>query len=205
MNSNLKLVSVFVGGLVTGGALTAFFLEGKIRTKYEMQLESMKRVYGQINTPTSDEDGDSEDSRETVRSDAYDPSVGVTRDPEYASDEPVVDNAYHRALDVVETPVEVFVEGGINDYGMSYIEEEEFLDEDGRAKVHVDYFVQNADPIFLIDGQQIDNWDELLGDSILVDMYRHAVSVQGLDPVLYVRNHKTGTDYEVVQISQEGP
>lgn len=201
MNSNLKLVSIFVGGLVTGGALTAFFLEGKIRTKYETQLASMKRVYQKINSNVPESDVDWEEiARQNKAADEFDPTVGVTKDPEYASEEPAVVNTYHQALEVQETPVEVFVDGGINDYGISYLEDEEYFEEDGRAKVRVDYLVQDAEPVFLIDGQQIHNWDELLGDSILVDFYK--LVPPGIEQVLYVRNHKSETDYEVVQVME---
>ena len=53
------------------------------------------------------------------------------------------------------------------------------------------------EPSFYIDGQEINDWDEKLGDSILIDFYR--LVPPGIAQVLYVRNHKTDEDYEVVR------
>jgi hypothetical protein len=110
-----------------------------------------------------------------------------------------VQNDYHKAIAAVETPIDVFVEGGVNDYGISYIEEEEYLEEDGRNKSKIDIIMDEHQPLFLMDGQQIDDWDQRLGDSILVDFYK--LVPPGVDPVLYVRNHRTDEDYEVVRVS----
>jgi hypothetical protein len=94
----------------------------------------------------------------------------------------------------------MFVAGGVNDYGVSYIEEEDYLDEDGRFKGKIDIIMDDHNPVFLMDGQPIDDWDKRVGDSILVDFYK--LVPPGVDPVLYVRNHRTDEDYEVVRVVQ---
>jgi len=110
----------------------------------------------------------------------------------------IIENPYHKAISAVETPIDLFVDGGINDYGISYIEEEEYQDEDGRFKGKIDIIMDEHNPIFLMDGEPIDDWDAKIGDSILVDFYK--LVPPGLDQVLYVRNHKTDEDYEVVRV-----
>lgn len=87
------------------------------------------------------------------------------------------------------------------DVSISYIEEEEYEDDDGRAKEQVTIMMGGGgdDPLFFMDGMQIDNWGELIGDQILVDFYK--MVPPGADRVLYLRNHKLDTDFEVLQES----
>lgn len=109
-------------------------------------------------------------------------------------------NPYHKTVEATATSHEMFVEGGVNDYGVSYIEEEDYLDDDGRFKGKIDIMMDDQTPVFLMDGTPIDDWDKRVGDSILVDFYK--LVPPGIDPVLYVRNHRTDEDYEVVLVSQ---
>jgi hypothetical protein len=109
-------------------------------------------------------------------------------------------NPYHTTVEATATAHEVFVDGGINDYGVSYIEEEDYLDEDGRFKGKIDILMDGEhDPVFIMDGQPIDDWDKRIGDSILVDFFK--LVPPGVDPILYVRNHRTDEDYEVVRVA----
>lgn len=107
-------------------------------------------------------------------------------------------NDYHKAVAAMETDFETFVDGGVNDYGMSYIDEEDYLDEgDGRDKLQIVIHISEFEPIFTMGGVQIDDWDKRVGDSILVDFYK--LVPPGVEPVLYVRNHRTDEDYEVIR------
>jgi hypothetical protein len=105
---------------------------------------------------------------------------------------------YHKAIDAIETPVELFVSGGVNDYGVSYIEDSEFEEANGFEKIRIDIMIDDHNPLFLMEGQAIDDWDKRLGDSILIDFFR--LVPPGAPPVLYVRNHAAGEDYEVVRV-----
>lgn len=119
--------------------------------------------------------------------------------PETTAFTPAAVNPYHKAVEAIETPVEMFVDGGVNDYGVSYIEEEEFEEDDGRYKGRISMVMNEANvPTFFLDGTSIEDWDVRLGDSIIVDFNRHAIQHPGSATVLYVRNHKTDEDYEVV-------
>lgn len=110
------------------------------------------------------------------------------------------ENPYHRAITATETPIEVFVGGEVNQYGVSYIEEEDYLDADGRYKGRIDIMMDDHNPIFLMDGVQIDDWEQRVGQSILLDFYK--LVPPGADDILYVRNHRTDEDYEVVRVLQ---
>jgi len=130
---------------------------------------------------------------EDVEAPDYLSTVNVT--PTHA--EPVK-NKYHQALEAVDTPVEQFVDGGVNDYGVSYINEEDYEDEDGRYKGKIEVFLSDGDPVFLLNGVTCDDWDERVGDSILVDMFK--LCPPGQPAVLYVRNQRTDEDYEVTRV-----
>lgn len=81
---------------------------------------------------------------------------------------------------------------------LEYIEAEDYEEEDGRAKEQITIFMGGDEPIFVMDGEPIENWAELIGDHILVDFYQR-VPPGEQDRVLYVRNHKRDEDYEVWQ------
>lgn len=109
-------------------------------------------------------------------------------------------NPYHTAVEATATSHELFVDGGVNDYGVSYIEEEDYQDEDGRFKGKIDILMDGEhDAIFVMDGEPISDWAERIGDSILVDFFK--LVPPGIEPVLYVRNHRTDEDYEVVRVA----
>lgn len=109
-------------------------------------------------------------------------------------------NHYQRSLEKTEiqdTPEELFVSGGINDYGMSYIEEEEFFEENGNFKGQITLVQDGNSPTFFMDGVQIQDWAERVGESIAVDFYN--LVPPNAPPILYVRNHARDEDYEVTR------
>lgn len=210
--------SAFCLGVITGAVAIRIGLEKKLRDEYAQREEMMQNSYQkalelqsrEIPVPELSEIDLLEVSLDeqpnafgegilTVGGEIETVNVKDAVTGETVMEKPVKENPYHRALEAVETPVEMFVEGGINDYGISYIEEEEYLDEDGRFKGKIDILMDDHQPIFLMDGQPIDDWDKRVGDSILVDFYR--LVPPGVDPILYVRNHRTDEDYEVVRVS----
>lgn len=122
----------------------------------------------------------------------------LTREDEDGAPEYI--NHYKKALEKTEiqdTPVELFVDGGINDYGVSYIEEDEYFEEDGRFKGQIILVQDGNSPTFFMDGVQIQDWAERVGDSIAVDFYN--LVPPNAPPILYVRNHKRDEDYEVTR------
>lgn len=194
-------ILAFVGGALLGGGVTAILMEKRAREENVVyEFLECHRQHIEIEVPAEDEKEITDHEQIKLWEDEHD--FGVSAEV----DSPVVQDLnegtdYHKAIAAVETPVEMFVAGGINDYGISYIEEEDYHDEgDGRFKGRIDIMMDDHQPIFLMDGTAIDDWDKRLGDSILVDFYK--LVPPGVDPVLYVRNHRTGEDYEVVQVSQ---
>lgn len=200
-------------GIIVGYSAAIVKAENKSRAKYKEEVESMARAFEialdanrHMETTKRVELKEEEiDFNEYSSFVETPPSQEVLNtplaevQPEFVitKDEPS-ENDYHKAMAAVETPVEQFVAGGVNDYGVSYIEPEDYLEDDGRVKYRVDLLMDEHRPIFLMDGQPIDDWDVRLGDSILLDFYN--LVPPGVDPVLYVRNHRTSEDYEVTRV-----
>lgn len=201
--------SAFLIGVATGVAGVRTDLERKMRKEYAEREQMMQNAYEQAldlqraERPVEQEihlDGDLDKAIEEMETglEEVEGLGGVLA--EGGEIEQVGGNPYHRALEAVETPVELFVDGGVNDYGVSYIDEEDYLDEDdGRFKGKIDILMDEAGPIFMMDGEVIDDWDKRVGDSIMVDFFK--LVPPNADRVLYVRNHRTDEDYEVVQVT----
>lgn len=121
-------------------------------------------------------------------------------DPQSPADfTPETVNPYHVAVQAPATPIEMFVGGQPNAEGISYIEDEEYLEDDGRLKQRIEILIDETNPVFFLDGIPIDDWANRVGSSILADMYDR--TPPGLEAVLYARNHRTDEDYEVVFIT----
>lgn len=218
---NRQLIAGIAGGFLTGvgvgAALVRTFLEKDLRIAYAEREEIMKRAYEQaleLHMMDKPEDPAEETAAAIVLKEVDAQYVSLDERPAPGSGEivsvkesgeeqeaSVSVNPYHNAVSATETTHEQFVQGEVNQYGISYIEDEDYLDdEDGRFKGRVDVAITDEGPIFIMDGAQIDDWQTRLGGSILVDFY--TLIPPGVEPVLYVRNHRTDEDYEVVQISQ---
>lgn len=205
------VASAFGAGLGIGAALGVILTEDKVRAEYEESARSLRRAMEMAGEIDAEAPAKTEQELETSQ------TTFVGGDIEYRSTEEgraVVDgaevnvggvtakpaiaetNPYHQAVEVTPTQTELFVEGGVNDYSISYIEEEEFDEEDGRTKYHVTYFIDDSQqPIFTMNGENLADWETRLGDSIVVDFYR--LIPPGAPDTLYVRNHKSDEDYEV--------
>jgi hypothetical protein len=224
----LGVAAAFGIGVITGVAGVRVELEKKLRSEFSEREELMQHAYEQAldlqrewqaeAKPAASEeelnlDGDLDEAIEGLDFDAKDSVFGegvlteggnIVEVKDSITGETITtkstENPYHKAVAATETTQEMFVAGGVNDYGVSYIEEEDYLDEDGRFKGKIDIIMDDHNPVFLMDGQPIDDWDKRVGDSILVDFYK--LVPPGVDPVLYVRNHRTDEDYEVVRVVQ---
>lgn len=215
-NAILAVVGAAAGGVAVGFVTGRAYWEKICRAEYAEATEGMRRSFeiaaeirkksvptvdeidfNEVAVPVSNYFFGSNDVPQvfTVRDNQGTSAIEI--DPPLGIDTPK-ENTYHKAIAAVETPVELFVDGGVNDYGMSYIEEEEYEEEDGRYKGKIDILMDDHNPIFMMDGQEIDDWDQRIGDSILVDFYR--LVPPNVDPILYVRNHRTDEDYEVVRV-----
>lgn len=195
----MKLLSAFAGGAVVGGVAVRVLLEKKVREEYDEKAEALERVFNltyNIWPEDREKEGPAETEEELDIPIDFNEVVHLVEP--ILIDKAPVSNNYHKALSAVETDVDLFVDGGVNDYGISYIEEEEYLEDDGRFKGKIDIMMEDHNPIFLMDGEEIDDWDRRVGDSILVDFYK--LVPPGIEPVLYVRNHRSDEDYEVVRV-----
>jgi hypothetical protein len=192
----IGVVCAGAAGLLVGFAAGAAAVEEKVRRRYEDAARTRMEAMRIAETMQA--------NRQTFMDEALQPIQKTEGEPLQAGGEiqvfqgggftPADTNPYHRSLQANETPVEAFVEGGVNDYGISYIEEEEYYEDDGRNKEQITIVIQDFGPLFFMHGEQIEDWDERVGDSIVVDMLKHGVTNQ-----LFVRNHKTDEDYEVIR------
>lgn len=203
-------LGTFIAGVGVGAIAADLLMEKRHREKYEEYAASLSRTISQVsvtnvykeslNAFVAEMDEIADDMEGWLEENPLIDEHGVVIEGGVIEAKDLdVENDYHKAIRAVETPVELFVEGGVNDYGVSYIEEEEYLEDDGRFKGKIDIIMDADAPIFLMDGHQIDDWDQRLGDSILVDFYR--LVPPSVTPVLYVRNHRTQEDYEVVRVA----
>lgn len=206
------------GGILIGFGAAYVALEARFRKEYDEKAKSLHETYEFVKSLNHNEVAygteqsyELEDAIASMESEPQEDNVrhlesvkvhdiSVVEESIFPGGEiqvqPETTN-YHKAVKAVETPVEQFVSGGVNDYGVSYIEEEEYQEDDGRAKEQIVIMMDEHNPLFLQDGVPIDDWDQKVGDSIIVDFYR--LVPPGVEPVLYVRNHRTDVDYEVVR------
>lgn len=199
------VAAAFSAGAVIGGVVVRIKYEKDMRAEIDERITMIENTYNKalalrdqpVESPSSspnvftlDYEDLNEEEREFITVSDTGDGIGVSG---------VANNNYQKAISAVETPIELFVDGGKNDYGMEYIEEEDYLEEDGRFKGKIDILMDGTNPVFLMDGDEIDDWDQRVGDSILVDFYK--LVPPGLEPILYVRNHRTDEDYEVVRVS----
>jgi len=192
----------FGAGSIVGVLVGIFMTEQSVREEYRESAASYRRAMEMASTPllVGEVPVETEQEIAVVTGDIVDGgSPRENFDPMSSNYEPKSVNPYHRAVEAVETPVDMFVAGGVNDYGISYLEEEEYEEDDGRNKNQVDFTMdEDNTPYFWMDGKQMDDWDVQLGDSILVDFLR-LVPTNIFPQVLYVRNHRTDEDYEVTR------
>jgi len=221
MRFGIGVTAAFAAGGLIGTAFGIVLTEQKARIKYEEQSASMMRAFEQarkveqhitVEVPAKEEDeldidlernavavpGPTDHVQEMIDK-GSDPPPAPKQTPGMPTviHQPAEDNPYHTAIAAQETTPELFVSGGVNDYGVSYIEEEEYEEEDGRVKKQIILMMDEHNPVFMMDGQKINDWDARVGDSIVVDFYKFVPP--NTAQVLYVRNHETDIDYEVVR------
>ena len=203
-------------GFVLGGLIVRFAVEESLNRKYKEKGDLLSRVYLDLmNDLDASEKQDEVASTVTENGISYlvDDYVEVVKAryeeiaetylPEPAHTDLTAVTKLHDELEV-STPVERFLDevaSTVSENGISYIEEEEFMEDDGRSKERVDFMIDTNLPYFFIDGVQVDNWTELLGGSLLADFW--TLTPPGDGAVFYVRNHLNNTDYEVIQVVLE--
>lgn len=198
----IKGILTFTGGALVGFGAAYLALEDRFGKTYAEMVASNQRAYEKAKgmKPVVEREVDEAQLIADMEDDAVTPVPHIVPTPtEYIAPREgtskATHNPYHQAVSAVETSSEDFVAGSPTVYGVSYIEEEEYMDEDGRDKFKVDIIIQDTDPIFILDGVPMENWAERVGDSVLLDMFNHCPP--GTPQILYVRNHRTDEDYEV--------
>lgn len=202
----LGVGSAFAAGVISGVAGVRIALERKLRKEFDEREQLMQNAYEQaleMGLDQAKEEPVDEETRLIKDIELLEISLDETPNAfgegiltvggeivkEGASEEKTV-NPYHTAVQ----------SEGVPDGSVSYIDAEDYEDEDGRFKGKIDILINgDQDPIFLMDGSPIDDWTDRIGESILRDFY--ALVPPGEEPILYVRNHRTDEDYEVVRLA----
>lgn len=82
---------------------------------------------------------------------------------------------------------------------MEIIDDDQYSEDDGRAKEQIQVFMGDGEPYFVQDGMVIEDWQEKIGDNILVMFYQNFTPDHTGPRVIYVRNHERGEDFEILQ------
>lgn len=177
-----------LGGVV-GFVVGWCVLEEKTYKKYQASLDETVAAYYKA--------AESVDHSEVIEPMEGEPlqtnNIEVVKDGDIlAKYEPSSENPYWEAPEIPIHSAEV-------DLQLSYIEEEDYLDEDGRAKLQICVMMDDREPIFTLDNEQMADWDAHVGPNIVQDLIN--MTPPGQQQVLYVRNHKTDCDYEVMRVS----
>lgn len=192
---NRQVVSAVIGGLLTGAGIGYAWAqaeaETKARKKYEAYSASLSRAMELARQQIAEKPATSEEELDTIFSDDKELTVGG----EMVVEVPIATPDYIAAATQYASQ-DTFVPE--MEYSISYIEDEEYNDDDGRPKEQISILMgSDAVPLFMQDGQVIEDWAEKIGDSILVDFYKRVPP--GAERVLYVRNSARDEDYEVIQ------
>lgn len=192
-------------GLVCGGIgyfAGVLATKEKAKAEYEESARSYRRAMEMTREPVGEAPVDSEvdleiDFGRTKPVVDHVEGVAITvelHDPVTAAYEPLTRNPYHATQQEIDKP-RVEFSSEPNDAGISYIDEEEYLEEDGRFKGSVVIVMSAEEPTFFMDGTLVADWEHMLGASIVQDFI--AMVPPGPNPILYVRNHNTDSDYEL--------
>ncbi len=195
-------VGIIVGGFLAWAEAT-YSAEHRAKDRYEEQLETHKRVLQRaheqaLRSRMAEAPVDTEGELE-IKLSGDDLPLPDADDTIKVGGEMVIETPlppdYVGTAAMYADPGTFIADGKV--LSLEYIEAEDYEEEDGRAKEQITIFMGD-EPIFVMDGESIENWAELIGDHILVDFYQK-IPPGEQDRVLYVRNHRRDEDYEVWQ------
>lgn len=190
------VTSAFGAGILLGMGLGAILLEDRTRKKYEESMRSHRRAIEMAREapvpaePKTDvfevPQGKQLNLNEGPVEQFHAPANVVKTKGDTADFTPGTENPYHVAVDDPSDPRPTFI----------YLTEEDFEQDDGRAKNQIAILMDGQQPVFIENGGEIRDWEEKIGMHVLRDMY--ALCPPGERPVLYIRNVQRDEDYEVV-------
>lgn len=184
------VVSAFGAGLGIGAGLWSVLREEQLKAEYKESTESFMSAI-----------------RLAQKTEVH---VHVQEDEEFVPphrvDTPPTSDHVGQAIKVTE--VQNFTPEDANPYHVAvaqpqpswtYLEEEDYQDEDERAKHQITIMPNHeGQPVFVMNDIEIADWEERIGSNILRDFYS-LVPPDVVPAVLYVRNNVTQEDYEVIR------
>lgn len=194
---HIDLLVSFGAGVGLGTLIAGALIKKKLLEDVEFQIETLENTYRAalaLRDAEANIRADVVKAKEVIQ----EAQETVEKMAESVVDEAPRPNPYHETLEaMVADQIEPNIEGGLGDYSVSYIDEEEFEDGEG-FKGRIEIIMSNGDPVFMMNDQPLDDWESLIGNSILIDMHR--LCPPGAQAVLYVRNHQLDEDYEVIRV-----
>lgn len=188
------VVSAFGAGLGIGAGLWSVLREEQLKAEYK---ESTEAFMSAIRLAQKTE------VHVHVQEDEEIPEV-----PAGTAFKDLPPNADHVGQAIKVTEVEKFTPEDANPYHVAvaqpqpswtYLEEEDYQDEDDRAKHQITIMPNHeGQPVFVMNDIEIADWEERIGSNILRDFYS-MVPPDVVPAVLYVRNNVTQEDYEVIR------
>lgn len=203
------VISAFGAGTLIGAGVTRILVEEKLKREYKESAASQRRAWEaariDAETPVDLTSGTIHVVRHDAEGTRFDGDSRLLVGPilEKAADEPLAvvpppapapvapaslseNNTYWDSSTVDRGPVMV---------SFAELDEEDYMEEDGRDKQQITMVFVDGAPQFFQEGKEIDNAFDLVGGTIVDDM---RASVGRGEPVLWIRNNHTEIDYEVV-------
>lgn len=182
-------------GILAGVCLTKgeaeYAAELRAKNKYDELLEIHKRALDRARDYSINLEGPVETEEEL---DAPDPKEEIKVGGEMIVETPI-DPEYQEAVNPYLDP-DTFHPDPNGDWSVQFIEEEDYEDdENGFSKERMEIMMNGDEALFMVDGDAITNWADLVGEHILVEFYKRCPP--GADRVLWVRNNARNEDYEV--------
>lgn len=198
MRAWVGALGAFVSGIGLGYLYTEISVEARVRKEYEESAEMRRRAFDlaeQYRNPAEAPEVDPEEEVRVIDQlevTSISLDVGPNAFGGKIDYKPLEENPYH-------TPPQVLDETGeqVELVPIMYITEEDYIEADGRAKEQLTFVGDGNVVHFFEEGVEIEDWKDRLGESFLVDFQK--LVPYGADLVVWVRNQKTDTDYEVIR------
>lgn len=194
------VIAAFGAGTLIGIGVGTLLVEDKLKKEYTEANASFRRALEaaridaetpalneeELDQPlfliTRDSDGVALEGAAVQAADRYNGGETIILDEVRESNT----NPYHKPI--VETSPQIYA-------SYAELDEEDYYEEDGRAKEQLTMVYVDNTPRFFSGGEEIEDWMERVGGTVVDDM---RTAVGNGTPVLYIRNNQTDVDYEVL-------
>lgn len=191
------------GGLLAGVALSwgeaLRQAEKSASEKYDESLESHIRALRQVRAVNIEPEGPHETEEHLDLGDTSEDAIKVGGEMVVETAVDPKSNPYWSPPDYISKAKEYGSDTNVAALSITFIDEDDFHEEDGREKEQVMiHSGEDGEPLFIAEGVVMEDWKAVLGDNLMVEFYRRFPP--GTETrVIYVRNNTRDVDYEVIQ------